>query len=175
MAADLTELQEGIEDGELGLFESLRGDRFANFFIHGGADRFVEVALGRTEFDGMNEDGFGREFLGDLIFVTAKNEGGEAGAEEIAAFVVFFFLDGSLVELAESVERAEEAGNEKAEERPEFAKIVFDGSAGETEALAGLELAGGLGDFGGRVFDVLSFIEDGDGEVVLFEFVDVAL
>ena len=76
MAADLTELQEGIEDGELGLFESLRGDRFTNFFIHGGADRFVEVALGRAEFDGMNDDGFGREFFGDLIFGAAKNERG---------------------------------------------------------------------------------------------------
>ena len=131
--------------------------------------------MGRAEFDWMNEDGFGREFFGDLIFGAAKNERGEAGAEEIAALVVVFFFDGSLVELAESVERAEEAGNEKAEERPEFAKVVFDGGAGETEALAGLELAGGLGDFGGGVFDVLRFVEYGDGEVVLFEFVDVAL
>ena len=159
----------------MGLLESLRRDRFANFFVHGGADRFVEVALGRAEFDGVNEDGFGREFFGDLIFGAAKNERGEAGAEEIAAFVVLFFFDGSLVELAETVKRAEEAGNEKAEERPEFAKVIFDGCAGKTEALAGVELAGCLRDFGGGVFDVLRFVEDGDGEVMFFEFVDVAL
>ena len=105
----------------------MRRDRFANFFIHGGADRFVEVALGRAEFDGVNEDGFGREFFGDLIFGAAKNERGEAGAEEIAAFVVLFFFDGSLVELAESVKRAEEAGNEKAEERQSSPRLFSMG------------------------------------------------
>ena len=52
----------------------------------------------------MNEDSLGREFLGDLIFGAAENERREAGTEEVAAFVVVFFLDGVLVELAEAVE-----------------------------------------------------------------------
>ena len=32
-----------------------------------------------------------------------------------------------------------------------------------------------MGNFGGGVFDVLGFVEDGEAEVVLFEFVDIAL
>ena len=45
VAANLAELEEGVEDGELRLLEALGGDGFADFFVHGGADGFVEVAL----------------------------------------------------------------------------------------------------------------------------------
>ena len=45
VAADLTEFQEGIENGELGLFEAAGGDGFADLLVHGGADGFVKVAL----------------------------------------------------------------------------------------------------------------------------------
>jgi len=41
--------------------------------------------------------------------------------------------------------------------------------------LVAFELAGGLGDFCGGVFDVLGLIEDDEAEVVFFEFFDVAL
>jgi len=37
------------------------------------------------------------------------------------------------------------------------------------------ELAGGLGNFGGGIFDVLGFVQDDEAEVVFFEFVDITL
>ena len=52
----------------------------------------------------MNEDGFGRKFLGDLVFGASENERSKTGAKKVAAFVVLFFFDGVLVERAEAVE-----------------------------------------------------------------------
>jgi len=42
VAADLAELEEGVEDGELGLLEAAGFDGVADFLVHGGADGFVE-------------------------------------------------------------------------------------------------------------------------------------
>ena len=72
----------------------------------------VRVAAGI----GVDEDGFGWEFLGDLVFGAAEDERGEPGAEEIAAFVVLFFFDGVLVVPAKAFEWAKKAGHEKTEE-----------------------------------------------------------
>ncbi len=68
VAANLAELEEGVEDGELRLVETADGDGFAHLFVHGGADGFVEIALAGGEFDGVGEDGFGRKLGGDLVF-----------------------------------------------------------------------------------------------------------
>jgi len=116
VAADLAELEEGVEDGELGLFEAAGGDGFTDFFVHGGADGFVEIALVGSELDGVGEDGFGRELRGDLVFGAAKDEGGEAFAEGFAAFFTVFFFDRCLVVGAELFPWAEEAGDEEAHE-----------------------------------------------------------
>jgi len=80
-----------------------------------------------------------------------------------------------LVVFAEAFERSEEAGHEEAEEGPEFAEVVFDRGAGEAEAVAASEFAGGFADLGGGVFDVLGFVEDDELELVFFEFFKVAL
>ncbi|MFT6178148.1 MAG: hypothetical protein ACJA16_005478 [Akkermansiaceae bacterium] len=129
----------------------------------------------RVEIDGVDEDGFGREFGRDLVFGATKDEGTEAGAEEFAAFFVVFFFDGVLVVFSEALERPEEAGHEEAEEGPEFAKVVFDRGAGEANAVAASEFAGCFADFGRGVFDMLGLVEDDELELVFFKFFDVAL
>ncbi len=158
MAADLAELEEGIKDCELRLFKAARFDGVADFFIHGGADRFVKVALRGVEIDGVDEDGFWRKLGGDLVLRAAEDEGPEAGAEEVAAFVVVFFFNRVLVVFAEALERSEETGHEEAEEGPDFAEVVFDRGAGEAEALVAFEFAGCFADFCGGVFNVLGLV-----------------
>ena len=59
-------------------------------------------------------------------------------------------LDRLAEALAEVGLAAEEAGHQEAHEAPEFAEVVFDRGAGEAEAVAGVEFAGGLGDLGAR-------------------------
>jgi|TARA_B110000037_G_scaffold209474_1_gene258671 hypothetical protein len=144
-------------------------------FVHGSANGFVKITLCRVEVNGMNEDGFGRELGGDLVFGSAKDERAEASAKESAALFVVVFFDGVLVVATEAFERAEEAGHEEAEERPEFTEVVFDRSAGEAEAVAGTKFAGGLTDLGGGVFDVLCFVEGNELEFVFFKLGDIAL
>ena len=96
-------------------------------------------------------------------------------AEGITTFLVVFFFDGILIAGPEGGKIAEEAGDEEVEEGPEFGEVVFDRGAGEAEAVTGFKLAGGLGDFGVRVFDVLGFVENGELEVVLLEVFTIAL
>jgi hypothetical protein len=52
--------------------------------------------------------------------------------------------------------------------------VVFDGGAGEDEAVGGVEEADGFGGFGGGVFDGLGFVEDGVVEGEVLEEDDVA-
>ena len=76
---------------------------------------------------------------------------------------------------AEGTEVAEKAGDEKVEERPELSEVVLDGGSAEAETVLSFELAGGDADFGLWVFDELGFVENGELEGVLFEFLDIAL
>lgn len=112
----MAELEEGVEDGDLGLGDSAFGDGVADAFVHGDADGFVEVFLLGGQFDGVNEEGFGRKVLGYFVLRAAEDEGGEAGAEGVAALGVVFLFDGGLVAGAEGGEVAEEAGDEEVEE-----------------------------------------------------------
>ena len=175
VAADLAQLEEGVEDGDLGLRDSAFGDGVAHALVHGDADGFVEILLDGGEFDGVDEDGFGREVFGDFVFGAAQNEGGEAGAEGVAALEVVFLFDGVLVAGAKGAEVAEEAGDEEMKEGPEFGEVVFDGGAAEAEAVLRFQFPGGDADFGLGVFDELGFVEDGELEGVLLEFFDIAL
>ena len=68
VAADLAKLEEGVENGDLGLRDSTFGDGVAHSFVHGDADGFVEVFLCGGESDGVDEDGFGWEVFGNFVF-----------------------------------------------------------------------------------------------------------
>lgn len=77
---------------------------------------------------------------------------GEAGAGGGVELVVIEAFERGLA--------AEEAGLGEGEEAPEIEEAVFDGSAGEDEAVGGAEGAGGGRGGAGGVFDVLAFVED---------------
>ncbi len=126
------------------------------------------------EFDVVDDDGFCGEFGGDLVFGAAEDEWGDAAVEGDLGVFGFLFFDGSADARVEGFFITEEAGHEDAHEAPEFAEVVFHGGSGEAEAVCGFEFAGGLGDDGFGVFDVLGFVEDDGVEVVFFEFGDVA-
>ena len=137
-AADLAELEEGIEEHHAGLLESSCFDGVAHPGVHGGADGFVEVLLFGGELDGVGEDCFGWKFGGDLVLGAAEDEWRETFLEELLAFFVILFLDRVLKGGAEGLLGAEESGDEEAHQGPEFPEVVFDRGAGETEAGGGL-------------------------------------
>lgn len=64
------------------------------------------------------------------------------------------------IALGEVATGAEEVGVEEVEDGPEVVEAVFDGRAGEGEAVRGGERAGGLRLAGGGVLDELGFVED---------------
>ena len=131
MAANLTELKEGVENRELRLIETFERNRFADFFVHRSANGFVEIFLTGGEFDGVSEDRLGRKLSGDLVFCPAEDEGTEAIPKSDSVLFRLFFLDGVLVIRFKLIERAEIAGDEEAKEGPEFAKVILDRGAGE--------------------------------------------
>jgi hypothetical protein len=156
VAADLAEAEEGLEDVEA-LGVEIAGAFHAE---EEGAGAFelgvVEGALGAFEFDDeffLNARG---EVAGDLGFGAAEEEVfhalGEARAGGGVGLVVVEAFEGGLA--------AEEAGLGEGEEAPEIEEAVFDGGAGEDEAVRGAEGAGGGGGGAGGVFDVLAFVED---------------
>jgi hypothetical protein len=161
VAADLAQLEQGFEEDHAGAFEAAGGDCGADPFVHGGADGFVEVLLAGVQLDRVDEFDLGRQFGGHLILGAAEDERGEAGFEGVAAGFVVVLLDRDAEAFAE-VLAAEEAGHQEAHQAPQFAEVVFDRGAREAEPVAGIELAGGRGDLGARVLDVLGLVEDGD-------------
>lgn len=69
---------------------------------------------------------------------------------------------------------SQEAGHQEAHLGPKFAEVVLEGGAGEGHAVGGVELADKLGNFCGRVLDVLCFVEHEEVELVLAEFFKVS-
>ena len=160
VAADLSKFEKGVEEDDLCLLAGFGGEGAADVFVHGGSDGFVEIFFGFGEFDVVGDFCFGWEFGGDLIFGASEDEWADFGSQCVGAFLVFVFFDRVAECFAERFGVAEEFRHEEVEEAPEFAEVVFDGCAGEADAVSGVELAGSLGDLGGRVFDVLGFVEN---------------
>ena len=95
MAADLTELEERIEDDDVGLGESLLGDGLADPLVHGGADGFVEVGLFFREFDAVDELGLGGQLGGDLVLGAAEDERRDPAVEGELGVAGAVALDGA--------------------------------------------------------------------------------
>ena len=175
IAADLAELEQGVEEDDLELAAAACGDGLADAFVHGGADGFVEVLLRGVEFDEVDEFGFRRQFLGHLVLGAAEDERGDAFFEHLVAVLVAVFFDGFAEARVEGLLAAEEAGDEEFHQAPQLAEVVFHGRAGEAEPVACIELAGGLRDLGMRVLDVLRLVEHDHVVGERREFLDVAV
>ena len=115
----------------------------------------VEAALGGLEFDDEFVFGARGQLGGGLGFGAAEQEVADAAVELAEGGGGFF-----VILPAEGGQSAEKAGLGEGEEAPEIGQAVFDGGAGEDEAVAGDESTGGEGGLAGGVFDVLAFVED---------------
>ena len=163
VAGGLAEAGEGFEDLDGGAGEALGFDLSEHGVSVGLFDGFVEAALGGAEV--AVEDLFlaGGELGGDFAFEAAEHEGADAAAEVVegagSGFGVGFALHRAHIAVGEGAAAAEEAGHEVFEDAPQLDEVVFEGGAREREAAFALEVAGGLGDAAGGVFDVLGFVE----------------
>ncbi len=157
IAADLAETEEGLENIEA-LGVELAG-AFNTEEKRAGAFEFgvVEAALIALEFDDeFFLDPWG-EILGDLRLGPSEEKMFYTVGEALVGASGVLFI---IVEAFEGSLAAEEAGLGEGEEAPEIEEAIFDGSAGEDEALACTEGAGRLGGGTRGVFDVLAFVEN---------------
>jgi hypothetical protein len=95
VAADLAELEKGVEEDDLRLLDAARGDRFADALVHRCPNGFVEVLLAGIQLDEVDEFGFRWEFLGDLVLGAAEDERGDAAVEGELGLAGAVALDGA--------------------------------------------------------------------------------
>ena len=81
--------------------------------------------------------------------------------------------DGGLVALAEAPVRPQHARHEVIEDAPQLAQAVFDGGAGERDAVRGAHGLHGAGGLGGMVLDVLGLVDHLERELPLGDPVDI--
>ena len=130
MAADLAQLEQGVQDGHLALGQAL--------FVHVGQHLGAQLAgqggveLGLGLFQRAAGDAFhlGRQVLGHFGLGTAQNEGPHAGAQVVQGLGVAV-LDGLDDAALEGMLRTEEAGHQELEQAPELEEVVLDGRTGQ--------------------------------------------
>ncbi|KWV86768.1 hypothetical protein PFLmoz3_03505 [Pseudomonas fluorescens] len=72
------------------------------------------------------------------------------------------FFNRHAVITVEALHVAQPARQQEVKQRPQFAQVIFQRRAAQAQALAGIQLACGLGCLAGRILDVLRFIQDQD-------------
>ena len=172
MAADLAQLEQGVQDGHLALGQAL--------FVHVGQHLGAQLAgqggveLGLGLFQRAAGDAFhlGRQVLGHFGLGTAQNEGPHAGAQVVQGLGVAV-LDGLDDAALEGMLRTEEAGHQELEQAPELKEVVLDGRTGQAQAHAGMDAAHGAGRDGVGVLDVLGFVQDDGVELVFLHLLQV--
>ena len=160
VAAHLAQLQQRIQDHDLAAREALAGDLGAHLLVHRRAHRLVEVALAALQPDAAHDDGLGRQLGGDVFLAPAQDEGAQARREQVAAHRVAVLLDRRAPGLGELLVGAEKARQQEVELRPQLAEVVLQRRAGETQAVAGLQLADHLRALAGGVLHRLRLVED---------------
>ncbi|MNJ42383.1 hypothetical protein D3C77_373530 [compost metagenome] len=78
----------------------------------------------------------------------------------LQALVVTLTFDRRAVVAIEALGIAQPTRQQEMEQRPQLAQVVFQRRAAQAQALAGFELARGLGSLAARAFDVLGLVED---------------
>ena len=118
---------------------------------------------------------FGQIFR-DLFFKAAEQEGVEFPAEfKLRKLGIgSAILDGAFIVFAEGFMVSEIAGHEKIHDRPEVGDAVFNRGSGKHQFVMRLNLFYSDGVLGGAIFNVLSFVEYGDGKMVLEMLIEIA-
>ena len=168
VARRLTEPREAGEDLDVALRHALTLDLAHDLRAHFLEDRRVErrlLAGELAELIGLDLLG---EILRDLGLRAAEDERVDRGAEALGGLLIAR-VDGTRVTLLELVERAEQAGADEVEDRPDLGEAILDRRAGEREAALGLEALGGARRGAERVLDVLRLVEDRVAEIELGE------
>jgi hypothetical protein len=159
VAADLAQLEQGVQDGHLALGHALFVDIPENLILellgHGRIQFHLLVFQGAV-VDVLH---LGRQVLGHVGLLAAQDEGFDPHPELFQGFLVPV-LDRPDEPAVKGVLGSEKSGHQEFEQRPQFQQVVLDGRAGETEPEAGVEPAHGPGGDGVRVFDVLGFVQD---------------
>ena len=126
IAANLAQLEQGIEKDDLEVAAATRGDRFTHTLVHRRAHGFVKVLLCGVQFNEMHQFGLGRQLLRDLILRAAQNERRDALFEHLVALNIAILLDRLAKASVESLLRAEKSGHQKFHQAPQLAKVILD-------------------------------------------------
>ncbi|MNM56734.1 hypothetical protein D3C81_679110 [compost metagenome] len=167
VAAHLPQLQQRFEDDDLAARHALLVDFLAHFLIHRQAHGFVQVALRPRQFHLAHHLRLRRQFLGHVIFRAAQQERLDAAVQQHAAQRVVLAFD-RMAELGvEGFLVAQQARQQEVELRPQFAQVVFQRRAGQTQAVARAQQARALRRLAARILDVVRFVEDDQVEIML--------
>ena len=163
VAASLAQARQQGEEAE-GPFAHGRADVVAKARQALTADARVFRALQvgqRAEQVHLN---LGRQFLGDLVLRAAEDKRRQLLAQAIERAGAVLAEHGF-----ERLPRAEQAGQQVAEHRPQVQLAVFQRRAREHEAMARPDGKRGVGDLRVRVLDELPLVEHGVAELDLVE------
>ncbi len=169
VTADLTQLEQRFENDDLAACHAFAGDFVPDLFVHRQAHGFVHIALRVVEVDPVDDLGLGWQFGRHLFLGTAQQEWLDARIEVMQAVLVAMLFDGGAVVAVEFLAVAQPAGHQEVKQRPQLAQVVFQRRTAQAQALAGVEVACGLGGLAVGVLDVLGFIENQHVEGLLFE------
>ena len=173
VVADLFEAREGGED------EAAPADAFGGLqlALEGGEFFLIEFDL----FERERAVDFRLQFFGEVgddLFVglqAAQDEGRGDAPQACARAGVGAGLDGPREQVAEHRAFTEDAGVEEIHDGPQIADVVFDGGAGEGDAVVGGQRARRLRLARLGVLDVLRFVEQKAGPFDLAHFRVVAV
>ena len=174
VAADLTQLEQGVEDDNLAPRKTLAGDLVTDLGVHRCTHGLIEVTLATFQLDAADDDGLWRQFLRDVFFLAAQDERPDAAGEQFAAARVGLLLDRCPPEAGELLAAAEEAGEQEVELAPQFAEVVLQRRTGQAQAVACIDLANCFCALALGILDRLRFVENEQVVAVLHQFFGIA-
>jgi len=111
---------------------------------------------------------------GTIGFQTAKQERRGDAAQSVSDLFRFVDFDWLAVVRPEMLERMQVAGYDEIENAPEFAQVIFHGSAREGEPVGCHDFLHRLTAFGFGIFYQMRFVQDGDIPFLVLKFFLVA-
>jgi hypothetical protein len=108
------------------------------------------------------------------VLVSAQDERLQAPRQMRAPSAVAVLFDRRAIQLCKAAAVAKKARQQQVELRPQLGQVVFERRAGQRQPVRGAQAPGGFGGARLGVLQVLCLVEDGDVELMLDQFVDVA-